>query len=61
MPSVSKKQENFMRAAAHSRKFAKKAEIKQEVAKEFAEADQAKKKESVKEKIAKRYGKKKKP
>lgn len=42
MPSKSSKQEKFMRAAAHDKKFAKKAGIKQSVAKEFASADQKK-------------------
>lgn len=61
MPSTSKKQEKFMRAAAHNKRFAAKAGIDQEVAKEFSAADQAKKKkESVKDKMAKRYGKHKK-
>lgn len=44
MPSVSSKQERFMRAAAHNKKFAKKAGISQEVAKEFSDADSLKKK-----------------
>lgn len=44
MPSTSKKQEAFMRAAAHNKVFAKKAGIEQSVAKEFAAADEAKKK-----------------
>lgn len=39
MPSKSKKQRRFMAAAAHNRKFAKKAGIKQRVAREFHEAD----------------------
>lgn len=39
MPSVSKKQEHFMQAAAHNPKFAKKAGIKQSVAKEFVRED----------------------
>ena len=43
MPSKSKKQEKFMAAAAHNPEFAKKAGIKQEVAKEFNEADTKKK------------------
>jgi len=40
MPSVSRKQKNFMAAAAHSPAFAKKAGISQKVAKEFNRADQ---------------------
>lgn len=39
MPSKSKKQKRFMAAAAHNKKFAKKAGIKQSVAREFHEAD----------------------
>lgn len=39
MPSRSKKQRRFMAAAAHNKKFAKKAGIKQSVAREFFEAD----------------------
>ena len=42
MPSVSKKQHNFMEAVAHSPKFAKKAGVKQSVGKEFAAADKGK-------------------
>jgi hypothetical protein len=44
MPSVSKKQERTMQAAAHSKSFAKKVGIPQKVAKEFAAADKKKKK-----------------
>jgi hypothetical protein len=43
MPSVSKKQQRFMAAAAHSPEFAKKAGIDQTVAREFFRADQDKK------------------
>ena len=42
MPSKSKKQADFMRAAAHNPKFAKKAGIKPGVAKEFYGADKKK-------------------
>lgn len=42
MPSVSKKQEDTMRAAAHSAPFARKIGIPQAVAKEFNEADKGK-------------------
>ena len=42
MPSKSKKQRQFMAAAAHSPKFAKKAGISQTVAKEFHSADKKK-------------------
>lgn len=50
MPSVSSKQERFMRAAAKNPAFAKKAGISQEVAKEFYAED-------TKKKIKKRYKK----
>ena len=43
MPSVSKKQHNFMAAAAHNPAFAKKAGISMNVAKEFNQADKGKK------------------
>lgn len=43
MPSTSDKQEKFMNAAAHNPEFAKKAGIPQSVAKDFHEADKAKK------------------
>jgi hypothetical protein len=43
VPSTSKKQRNFMAAAAHSPAFAKKAGISQDVAKEFNQADKGKK------------------
>lgn len=39
MPSVSRKQHNFMMAIAHSPKFAKKAGVPQSVGKDFAAAD----------------------
>ena len=39
MPSTSKKQASFMAAAAHNPKFAKKAGISMDVAKEFNKAD----------------------
>jgi hypothetical protein len=39
MPSKSAKQRKFMRAAAHNPKFAKKAGIPQDVAREYHEAD----------------------
>jgi hypothetical protein len=42
MPSTSKKQRNFMAAAAHNPAFAKKAGISQTVAKEFNQADKGK-------------------
>ena len=39
MPSVSKAQERFMRAAAHNKEFAKKTGIPQKVAKEYMKED----------------------
>lgn len=42
MPSKSIKQAQFMRAAAHSKKFAKEAGISQKVAKKFHAADKKK-------------------
>lgn len=44
MPSKSDKQKRFMAAAAHNKKFAKKAGISQKVAKEYNSADKRKKK-----------------
>lgn len=43
MPSVSKKQHNFMAAVAHSPEFAKKAGVPQSVGKEFNKADKGRK------------------
>lgn len=43
MPSTSPAQHRFMEAAAHNPQFAKKAGIPQTVAKEFSQADRAKK------------------
>jgi hypothetical protein len=43
MPSVSKKQHNFMEAIAHSPSFAKKAGVPQSVGKDFAKADKGRK------------------
>jgi hypothetical protein len=43
MPSKSAKQAKFMRAAAHNPTFAAKVNIPQSVAREFVNADQAKK------------------
>lgn len=42
MPSVSKDQEKFMQAVAHSRGFAKKTGVPQSVGKDFNEADKKK-------------------
>ena len=42
MPSVSKKQHNFMEAIAHSPSFAKKVGVPQSVGKEFNNADKGK-------------------
>jgi len=43
MPSVSKKQHNFMEAIAHSPAFAKKVGIPQSVGKDFSAADKGRK------------------
>jgi hypothetical protein len=43
MPSVSKKQHDFMNAIAHNKAFAKKVGVPQSVGKDFAEADKGKK------------------
>jgi hypothetical protein len=43
MPSTSEKQKHFMAAAAHNPKFAKEAGIPVSVAKDYNEADKAKK------------------
>jgi hypothetical protein len=43
MPSVSKKQHNFMKAIAHSPSFAKKAGVPQSVGKDFSAADKGRK------------------
>ena len=43
MPSVSKKQHNFMAAVAHNPTFAKKAGVPQSVGKEFSKADEGRK------------------
>jgi hypothetical protein len=43
MPAVSKKQERFMQAVAHSPKFAKKAGVPVKVAKEFVAEDKKRK------------------
>ena len=43
MPSVSKKQHNFMEAIAHSPSFAKKAGVPVSVGKDFVTADKGKK------------------
>ena len=44
MPSTSAKQAKFMRAVAHSPKFAKKVGVSQAVGKDFAAADKRKRK-----------------
>lgn len=41
MPSVSKKQHNFMEAISHSPEFAKKAGVPQSVGKDFTDADKS--------------------
>jgi hypothetical protein len=56
MPSVSKKQHNFMAAVAHNPKFAAEAGVPQSVGEEFVQADMAKGKDS---KVAKMLMKKK--
>ncbi len=43
MPSVSKKQHNFMNAVAHSPAFAKKVGVPQSVGKDFSNADKGRK------------------
>ena len=43
MPSVSKKQHNFMEAVAHNPAFAKKAGVPQSVGKDFSSADKGRK------------------
>ena len=43
MPSTSKKQADFMRAVAHSPKFAKKVGVPQSVGKDFSNADKGRK------------------
>lgn len=43
MPSVSKKQHNFMEAVAHSPAFAKKVGVPQSVGKDFSAADKGRK------------------
>lgn len=53
MPSVSKKQEAFMRAIAHNKKFAQRVKVPQSVGKEFEAAD----KKKMSSMIIKRYGK----
>lgn len=48
MPSKSEKQARTMRAASHSKEFAKKVGIPQDVAKEFVDADKKKAEEDKK-------------
>lgn len=52
MPSVSSRQERFMRAISHSKKFADKVDVPQSVGKEFEKAD--KKKESRADRLYKK-------
>lgn len=47
MPSKSKAQAAFFRAAAHNKEFAKKADVSQKVAREFVAADKARGKVSL--------------
>ena len=53
MPSKTAKQARTMAAAAHSKSFAKKMGIPQKVAKEFNQADAAKRAKSSKPKTSK--------
>ena len=53
MPSVSKAQAQFMRAAANSPKFAKKVGIPAKVAKEYMAADKKSGKSSYKKQLKK--------
>jgi len=53
MPSTSEKQKHFMAAAAHNPKFAKEAGIPVSVAKDYNEADKAKKTAALLSKIKK--------
>jgi hypothetical protein len=48
MPSKTPKQARTMRAAAHDKAFAKKMDIPQGVAREFVEADKAKRRPAAK-------------
>lgn len=58
VPSVSDKQEAFMQAVAHNKKFADKVGVPQDVGKEFAVADKEKAmQKNIKNMINKRYGK----
>lgn len=52
MPSVSKDQERFMRAAAHSPEFAKKAGIKQDTAKEWSNKDSKERTKTLPKKVS---------
>lgn len=54
MPSVSIRQQNLMRAAAHDPKFAKKTGVPQKVAKEFVAADKKAGKRALPKTVAKR-------
>jgi hypothetical protein len=54
MPSRSKAQAKFMRAAAHNPKFASKAGISQKVAREFEAADEASPKRKLPYKVKKK-------
>lgn len=47
MPSVSEKQERFMRAVSHSPKFAKKVGVPQSVGEDFEAADKKKAKRGL--------------
>lgn len=60
MPSTSKAQEDFMRAVAHNKGFAKQVDVPQSVGREFEAADKAKaaikQPKPIKSKVSKRYG-----
>ena len=56
MPSVSKKQHNFMEAVAHNPAFAKKAGVPQSVGKDFSTADKGRKFAKGGETMAKSQG-----
>jgi hypothetical protein len=57
MPSKSLKQKKFMSAAAHSKKFARKAGIPQSVAKEFHQADYGAKRQKKMDRISRKVHK----
>lgn len=54
MPSKSQAQARLMAAAAHDRKFAKKAGVPQSVAREYSDADERKRKRGYAAALTKR-------